>query len=369
MQLKDRIRSVKDYIRMPLLYNHWYIAGTVEEFGREPVGKTLLERSIVFYRTEAGELTALQNRCLHRSFPLSESKLDGDNIVCGYHGIRYNPEGEIVKIPCQTRCPDKKLRKYPVVEMGPFVFIWMGEPDQADESRLPKLPFLSDPGYRTIHGAFNLKGNYLFMHENLNDLTHFAYLHKNTFNFDDSFFELPTTVEQTEEGVFCNRIDRDWEGATALLPPPLKETLIGKSVERHDGGSSVSPGVFKGYAPVIIGAEGDDDYQVLKSHVMHYLTPETMNTSHYWYSFSNDYLQEDDFYYEFLSEHIKQGFREDLWAVEHMQNLIDKDKIEFDELIIAGDQTGMLFRRVLLDWAIGEYGEEYTGVGDSRGGV
>ncbi|MEM1112752.1 MAG: aromatic ring-hydroxylating dioxygenase subunit alpha [Pseudomonadota bacterium] len=351
------IKSVANYIRMPLLYNHWYVAGLAEEFGREPLGRTLLERSVVFYRTEAGELTALQNRCLHRSFPLSESKLEGDNLVCGYHGIRYNPEGEVVKIPCQTQCPNRKLRKYPVVEIGPFVFIWMGEPDLADESKLPHLPFLTDPEFRTMLGVNELKGNYLFMQENLNDLTHFAYLHRDSFNFDDSFLDLPTTVEHTEDGVFCNRIDDDWDAATIILPPPIREGLVGKSVQRWDGGSSISPGVFKGYAPIIVEQEGDPDHQVFRRHVMHYLTPETMTTTHYWWSVSNDFALDDDMYYEFSKNHLKTGFDEDLWAVEHMQNLLDHDKMDFQEMGIAGDKAGMLFRRVLLDWAIEEYGE------------
>jgi len=57
MGYKDQLRSVKDYIRLPFVYNHWYVAGTTDEFGQEPVAKTLLDRSLVFYRTEAGELT------------------------------------------------------------------------------------------------------------------------------------------------------------------------------------------------------------------------------------------------------------------------------------------------------------------------
>jgi len=100
---KSALRNVRDYLKLPLLYNHWYVAGTIDEFGRELVSKTLLERSIVFYRTEAGALVALQNRCLHRSFPLSESTLRGDNLICSYHGIEYNPDGHIEMIPCQTQ--------------------------------------------------------------------------------------------------------------------------------------------------------------------------------------------------------------------------------------------------------------------------
>lgn len=118
-ELNSAIRDTKTYIDLPLLLEHWYVAGLTEEFGRDLLGRTLLEKSIVFYRTEAGELIALQNRCLHRSFPLSESKLVGDNIVCGYHGIEYSPQGDIKNVPCQTQCPKGKLRKYPTKELGP----------------------------------------------------------------------------------------------------------------------------------------------------------------------------------------------------------------------------------------------------------
>ena len=40
MNYKEQIRNVKDYIRLPLCYNHWYVAGLVGEFGAEPVAKT-----------------------------------------------------------------------------------------------------------------------------------------------------------------------------------------------------------------------------------------------------------------------------------------------------------------------------------------
>lgn len=58
MSYADQIKSVKDFVQLPFVYNHWYIAGFKDEFTREPKAKTLLERSIVFYRTEAGELLA-----------------------------------------------------------------------------------------------------------------------------------------------------------------------------------------------------------------------------------------------------------------------------------------------------------------------
>lgn len=357
MNYREQIRSVKDYINMPLLYNHWYVAGFGEEFGRKPRAKTLLERSIVFYRTEAGELTAFQNRCLHRSFPLAEASVEGDDLVCRYHGIRYAPDGSIVRIPCQASPSNRKLRKYPVRELGPFAFIWMGDSAQPDLDRLPNLPFLDDPGYRTIHEGMALAGSYLLMHENLNDLTHFAYLHKDTFAFGDFFFDLPTEVKRTPDGVWCNRIDTDPKRAKGILPFDIQERLSGMPIERHDGGMSVSPGVFKGYAPIIAGEPDAADREVYGQHIMHYLTPETKTTTHYWWSISNDFALDNDEYYAGLKSRLSTGFAEDQWACAKMQNLLDNDHVDFEEMRIAGDQAGLLFRRVLLDWVIEEYGE------------
>ncbi|MEM7704510.1 MAG: aromatic ring-hydroxylating dioxygenase subunit alpha [Pseudomonadota bacterium] len=356
MDYADHIKSVKSYIRLPLVYNHWYVAGLAEEFTREPRAKTLLERSIVFYRTEAGEPVAFQNRCLHRSFPLAKGYLEGDNLVCRYHGLRYAPDGSIARIPCQEKTSKRRLHKYPLREMGPFVFIWMGDPEQPDESTLPDLPFLSDPGFRTVFDSADYQGSYMLMQENLNDLTHFAYLHKDTFYFGDFFFELPTEVKKVDGRVWCNRIDKD-PRSIGILPPDIQERIKDRPVERWDGGMFVSPGVFKGYAPIYVGEPDAPDREVFKQHIMHYLTPETRSSTHYWWSMSNDFALDNEAYYAGLKSHLAEGFAEDRWACNHMQTLLDNDHIDYNEMKIAGDQAGLLFRRVMLDWVQQEYSE------------
>lgn len=355
MGYKEQLRSVKDYIRLPFCYNHWYVAGLAEEFDQKPVSKTLLDRSIVFYRKEAGELVAMQDRCLHRSFPLSQGYREGDNLVCRYHGIRYAPDGSIVRVPCQDQLPNRKLHVYPIKEVGPFAFIWMGNPEQADWNRFPDLPFLEDPQCRTIHDATPYAGSYLLMQENLNDLSHFAYLHKDSFGIGDYFMDLPTSVEKTEQGVYCNRIDSEPTRVIPQLPPDAQERAQGKRVEKHDGGYAMSPGVFRGYAPAYIGDEDDPDREVYNSYIMHYLTPETQTSSHYYWSITNDYNIENDEAWAMQKAFASNGFAEDKWACEHMQKLLDNDHIEYQEMNIAGDQAGMLFRGVMLNWVLEEY--------------
>jgi len=354
---RSPIRDVQSYIGLPLIYNHWYVAGFDDEFGEMPKAKTLLERSIVFYRTKAGELTALQNRCLHRSFPLADGTLNGDNLVCGYHGMEYDPDGRIVRIPCQDRVPNRKLKKYPLRKQGPYIFIWMGDEDAVDESKLPDFGFLGDPQYESVHEEKYVEGSYLLMMENLNDLTHFSFLHANSFAFGEYFGRLETEAGKDEEGVYCYRLDRDWKRQTERLPPALQEKLKGKEVLNRNGGVNAGPGLFKGFSPLYVyGADGEVEME-LKTYVMHFVTPETKTTAHYWWSLCRDYGLGNDEAKAATKALFSRAFDEDLWAIRNMQALLEQDHADYEELIIAGDQAGMLFRREVLEWVKAEYPE------------
>ena len=45
---------------------------------RQPLARTLLNEPVVFYRTEEGDVVAMEDRCPHRRLPLSMGKLVGD---------------------------------------------------------------------------------------------------------------------------------------------------------------------------------------------------------------------------------------------------------------------------------------------------
>jgi phenylpropionate dioxygenase-like ring-hydroxylating dioxygenase large terminal subunit len=77
------------------LTNCWYAVGFPDEFGRELRGQTFLGEPVVLFRTEAGELVALEDRCAHRRLPLSVGRLKGDTIECSYHGLVYNRSGRL----------------------------------------------------------------------------------------------------------------------------------------------------------------------------------------------------------------------------------------------------------------------------------
>ena len=163
------------------LRNHWYVAAWSDELGTDPLAVTMHNEAIVLYRKQDGTPVALENRCAHRRLPLSEGRLVGDNIECGYHGLVYDCTGKCLKIPGQLRMPrGTGVKSYPVVERHAFIYVWMGDPEDADESSIIDFPRLSDPDWGVTKLHLHIKANYLLLIDNLLDLSHVAYLHNST---------------------------------------------------------------------------------------------------------------------------------------------------------------------------------------------
>lgn len=351
---KAAIRHVASYIKAPLLYRHWYVAGTRDEITREPLGRTILDHAIVFYRTEAGEPVALQDRCLHRSFPLSKSRLVGDELVCRYHGMRYARDGSVVKIPCQETRPDRALRRYPLREIGPLVFIWMGD-GSPDEAELEAVAWLDDPTYRAVHGGLQIEANYLLMQENLNDFTHFAFLHHDSFGVEEAYAESAPTITQRDGKVFSLRAERNSDVIRGVLTPPrVAASLAGKDLVRYDESHSASPGVFVSRLwTEVDGAAASPGG--MQAYILHTLTPVTETRCLYWWTVAFNHGQGEDEYFAHLPEFLARGFREDVAACEEIQKLIFEDNTQNEELTISGDRAGLLFRKMIIDLSRSEY--------------
>ena len=157
---------------------HWYVGATTGEVGREPLGRTVCGRHVVLFRREDGSAVALDDRCPHRGYPLSAGALVGDEIQCGYHGLRFDGCGTCVWAPGQDRVPSRaNVAAVPLIERGPWVWLWMGDPDAADPSLLPAMAWLDDPAWATVHGVEPLAARASLLIDNLLDLSHETFLH------------------------------------------------------------------------------------------------------------------------------------------------------------------------------------------------
>ena len=189
------------------LRNAWYVAGWSREFTRNLSAKTILGERIVFYRTENGELAALEDACPHRKLPLSKGRLKGSNIECGYHGLTFSPEGSCVAAPTQPGSIPKRasVRSYPACDRYRLSWIWLGDPEKADTDRIFPIENYGDPAWgATDGGSIEIDCNYLWVADNLLDPSHVAWVHTTTFagaGTDSG----PLNVRKTGRGVIVDR--------------------------------------------------------------------------------------------------------------------------------------------------------------------
>ena len=140
----------------PFPMNAWYAAAWDAELKQALLPRAICGKHVVMYRKSDGAIAALEDACWHRLVPLSKGRLEGDTVVCGYHGLKFNAQGRCTFMPSQeTINPSACVRAYPVVERHRFIWLWMGDPALADPALVPDMHWNDDPAWagdgKTIH--------------------------------------------------------------------------------------------------------------------------------------------------------------------------------------------------------------------------
>ncbi|WP_313806711.1 aromatic ring-hydroxylating dioxygenase subunit alpha [Sphingobium sp.] len=184
--------------------NCWWVAAFSSEVTREPTMRWLLDRPVLLYRTQGGDVVALDNRCPHRWAPLSDGKVVGDNIECPYHGLRFSTAGECVLAPSQRAIPPRStIHAYPVREADPFIWIWMGDPARIDTYDPPPDTSWVNSIVNPHQGSMIVDCNYMLIHDNLMDLTHFGFTHFASLGVSD--WNSPPKVTLTDSTVMFRK--------------------------------------------------------------------------------------------------------------------------------------------------------------------
>jgi vanillate O-demethylase monooxygenase subunit len=298
-----------------------------------------------------GAPVALDSRCVHRYYPLSRGTLDGDNVVCGYHGFTFDPCGTCVYVPAQQRIPPlAKLRKYPVVERAPWVWVWMGDPALADESRVPDHHWLSDPGWTHSRGYVRIRANYLMMHENLLDLTHFTYLHAGNVGTPE-WAETPLVVEVEGDRVRSTRVLEN------SLPPGLYAGAMGVTGHLVDRSSVTEwdPTLIVAHATIRDREPSPGAQEVFNVEILHALTPESPTSMHYFFALARNFALDDEAVTKHLLDSSLKAFQEDRVALEAVQDLVDRDhRKQLRAVSTVADRAGNALLHIMARLAAAE---------------
>jgi vanillate O-demethylase monooxygenase subunit len=331
------------------LLNCWYVAAWDHELiDGKLLARTVLEKPVLLYKGESGRAVALDNRCCHRGAQLSNGRLEGDDVRCMYHGLKFDPSGQCIQIPGQDNIPKGLgVRSYPVVERQHLVWIWMGDPTRADPSKIMDIPYLAHPAWAGKPGYMHYKANYLLIVDNLSDFAHLAFVHAKTLggSEDYAFKSKPLAIERLEDGFRVERWHMD-----ADCPPFHRKVVRNlKKVDRRNIGRMHIPGIFfleSLFAPAGLGLdkgrrEGAKEYRNCQ-----FFTPETKRSTHFFWNYLHDYDLQDPTIALSLHDSMVQGFLEDKFIIEGQQEMLDADPA-FKFHGIVADAPLAHFRRIL----------------------
>jgi vanillate O-demethylase monooxygenase subunit len=311
-----RRSALKNY---PL--NCWWVAATSEELTTSPIQRWLLDTPIALFRTEAGRPVALDDRCPHRWAPLSQGSVMGDAITCPYHGAHFGPDGKCSHFPAQKAVPSTmQVRSFPLLERGPYIWIWMGETSALqDVDSPPEFAWHAEPQWTLASGNFEFAANYFLLHENLLDLTHFNHVHSRSFGFEN-------WVPSPKFSSDGNRVGFE----NIYLKEDLNErerTLIGLGYPGAEKAVSESwfetPALHRVTSTVHFNPDSVGPQHYL-TRINHMVTPSNTGHSHYWWLVgTNEPLS--DAVRAAYSNLTRTGYLEDKVVLEAIQTMILRD--------------------------------------------
>lgn len=160
------------------IFSCWHPIAYSHEVTKQPKASKLLGEHLVVWRTGDGVAHVMQDLCIHRGTALSLGWTTDTEIVCPYHGWRYEASGKCTAIPQKesTNIPTKaRVNTYQSIER--YGLIWA---NLRDEPRydLPEIPELESDDWKIVNtGPFDWKSDASRQVENFTDFGHFPWVH------------------------------------------------------------------------------------------------------------------------------------------------------------------------------------------------
>ncbi len=192
------------------LRHFWYPVIPLERLTGGPKPFTLLGEKIVLFLGADGAPAALRDRCCHRTAQLSLGWCENGNIVCGYHGWTYDQTGRCVRIPQQdesTIPTNARTRAFHCATRYGYVWVALEDP----YTPIPEFEQAGQEGVRQIdqfYERWECAG--LRLMENSFDMSHIAFVHRETFGLREQ--EKPPLMKITP---------LEW-GLETLVETPVK---------------------------------------------------------------------------------------------------------------------------------------------------
>lgn len=192
---------------MPMPYG-WFAVMLGDELAPgQALPLRLFAEDLVVFRTESGEVKILDAYCPHMGAHLGHGihehngkggKVQGDTVVCPFHGWKFNGDGVCEDVPYATNMPPKIqgkqcLKSWNVDEKNGVIWCWYHPEDKAPEYDVLDIPELAtgDWGVAEVY-RYKINTHSQELAENGSDPAHFRYVHGTA--------EIPTPLEVNFDG-------------------------------------------------------------------------------------------------------------------------------------------------------------------------
>lgn len=186
--------------KQPVLRRFWYAVMPLHLLDAGPQPFTLLGEKIVLWKRRDGSPAAVRDRCCHRTAMLSKGFVEGDHIVCGYHGWTYDGTGACVRIPQNTDGAIPPGACVPAYHcQARYGYAWVALEDPLRP--IPEFAEETSGRHRRILQFYQRWGTSpVRMMENSFDNAHFSYVHKANFGLFDQPQPASYRFEETDYG-------------------------------------------------------------------------------------------------------------------------------------------------------------------------
>jgi vanillate O-demethylase monooxygenase subunit len=330
---------------MSFLTNAWYVGAFSSEIQQNAAfARTLLGKSVTFYRNEGEGLAALDSKCPHRFAPLHMGSVHPEGITCPYHGLRFNAQGQCIHNPHGNGEIPKaaRVRSYPVEERNGLVWIWMGDPQGCKRADLPAYDQVAELPAQSFTSAYiHSKANSELMTDNIMDLSHADFLHPGSLSTGGEVTSLLPHIAENGDEVLVT-----WSWKAANVPPVFAAAV--PPGQECDMTLQVTwrPAALM-YIRMIVKAS--EDAQPVEVRGCHLMTPETENTTHYFFAGTRSYLVEDCKFSDVMLSQILYAFtQEDKPVIEAVQEAMGgHDLWSMKPVLLSGDAGAVRVRRKL----------------------
>ena len=305
----------KTIVDFPL--NMWYVAAQSKELNAEPLARTLLNQQIVLYRTKDGRVNALEDRCCHRNLPLSMGLIEDKGLRCSYHGLLFNDDGEVIEVPGQEQIPPRaQVRKYYVRELDSIVWMWFGkEGNEVPATDPPRYNIHTNEQFVYDGDMYRYQAPYQLIHDNLLDLSHLGFVHLHTIGGDaNTHMNAKLTSESDGDKVFIKRyMPNSTPPPTYIAAYPFKDK-VDRWQEIEFCPSHIR--IWTGAVDADTDSLDDPNRGGFHMRGFHGITPETLETSHYFWTIATNPESNKDEILKKVVEQTRLTFDEDKVVVE-----------------------------------------------------